>query len=179
MAEKATLARPYAKAAFIYAKEHQQMQLWSTFLASLAMLSKDARVTAYLTNPLHNREHLVQFLSKMSDVDGQPMLQNFLWLLVSNKRLGIIAEIASQFDELRQESEKILDVEVLTFAPELSQKQYAELTRVLRAKLDRNVSITVRQDKSLLGGMIIRAGHLVFNASTREKLEKLKHVLQS
>jgi len=179
MSEKATLARPYAKAVFLYAKEHQQLDAWSTFLTGLAALHKDARVLAYLSNPLHSREQLVKFLIDMLDARADQGVQNFLWLLVTSKRLNISAEVSEQFQALREANEKVLHVEVVSFAPNISQKQHEQLAQLLGTKFDRNVSITSRQDTTLLGGVVVHAGNTVIDGSVREKLEKLRACLKS
>ena len=104
--------------------------------------------------------------------------KNFLVVLSENRRLQLLPEISHQFDILKANREKAIDVEV-TAALELDADQQQMLSDALSAKLERKVNMQVRLDKSLLGGAVIRAGDTVIDGSIRGRLAKLAESLHS
>src|SRR4029453_11832342 len=119
MAEKATIARPYAKAAFQFARTHNAFDRWSEVLATASSVVQDERVAPLLTSPLVTPEQLSGLIG---DIVGQAKSKvtldehnrNFLATLASNRRLGLLPEIAEMFEALRAEAENIADVHVVS-----------------------------------------------------------------
>jgi F-type H+-transporting ATPase subunit delta len=172
MAEKATIARPYAKAAFDYASERKAFAAWSQLLATAAAVVADARVAKLLNSPRVAPAELAQMIADIggSSVDEQG--RNFLGTLAANRRLGLLPEIATMFEELRAEAEIVAEVQVTSALP-LDDAQKQRLTGALKKRLKREVRLHVDIDASLLGGAIVRAGDLVIDGSLRARLERL------
>ena len=82
-------------------------------------------------------------------------------------------DIKAIFEVLRAEQEKTLKVKVISFA-ELTKEQQAQLTSSLSQRLERQVTLEVNLDKSLLGGAVVHAGDLIIDGSVRGKLNKLR-----
>ncbi len=99
-------------------------------------------------------------------------------LLAQNKRLAALPEIAALYETLKSQKEQSVDVEI-TSAFALSDEQASKLAASLKQKLGREVNVTTAEDKSLVGGVIIRAGDLVIDGSVRGKLAKLAEKLNS
>jgi F-type H+-transporting ATPase subunit delta len=178
MAELSTLARPYAKAAFEYAMGSGALAPWSEQLATCAAVVSDERVSAVLDNPALTAEAQAKALNDLcGDATGE-QVKNFVRILASNKRLGLLPEIVAQFELFKANQEKSVDVEVIS-AFELDDALTQKLASVLRTKLEREVKVSTVTDASLLGGVKIRAGDTVIDGSVRGRLNKLAEAMNS
>jgi F-type H+-transporting ATPase subunit delta len=178
MAELSTLARPYAKAAFEYALNKQQLPQWSGQLATAAAVVADSGMEAVLDNPSLTAE---QQASMLSDVCGDAIsaqVSNFIAILAANKRLALLPEIHSMFVEFKANQEKTVDVEVVS-AFDLAEEAQDRLAVSLGKKLERQVTVRTSTDSDLLGGVLIRAGDLVIDGSVRGRLNKLAEAMNS
>ena len=178
MAEAATIARPYAKAAFEDARERNELAAWSGALAKAAGLAADARVLEALTSPKLSTDQFVAFFAGLGGpaIDGR--WQNFVRLLATYKRLALLPQIAGQFETLRADFENELDVQVTSAAP-MSAQQGAKLAAALTSRLKRSVRLATAVDPTLLGGAVIRAGDLIIDGSLTGRLQKLATALGS
>ena len=99
-------------------------------------------------------------------------------MLVQNKRLAALSEIAELYEQLKSQKEQSVDVEITSAFP-LTDEQANKLAGSLKHKLGRDVNFTTSVDKSLLGGVLVHAGDMVIDASVRGKLAKLAEKLNS
>ena len=178
MAEAATIARPYAKAAFETARERNELAAWSGALGKAAGLAADARVLEALTSPKLSIDRLVTSFAGLGGTAIDARWQNFIRLLATNKRLSLMPQIASQFEGLRADFEKELDVQITSAAP-MSADQAAKLASALKSRLKRTIRLATAVDPTLLGGAVIRAGDLVIDGSLTGRLQKLATALGS
>ena len=175
MAERVTTARPYAKAAFEYARQHKQFARWSQVLQIAAGVVSDAGVQKLLANPLVSAAQLVDLIA---DIAGTSLgkldteSRNFLETLAHNRRLGLLPEITEVYETLRAEVENIADVEVVSAFP-LEDKQRERLAQALQKRLRCEIRLTCAVDPNLIGGAIVRAGDLVIDGSLRARLDQL------
>ncbi len=177
MAERATIARPYAKAAFEYARDAKAFDRWSQGLNKAAAIVADPDVAALTKNPQMTTEQLVSFITEFDGPkpDGQTPdggLVNFVHVLAENHRLLLLPEIAKHYDELVAEVENTVDVEVIS-AIELNKAQADKLSQALAKRLQRKVRMQNTVDAALLGGAVVRAGDLVIDGSLKGRLERL------
>ena len=175
MAEYITLARPYAKAVFELARDKDTLDVWSRTLASLAGLCADVSVQELLVSPKASAPVRAEILIELAAKSGQKLdLQgrNFVGLLAENRRLGLLPDIAIDFERLRAEAENTLDVELRAAMP-VAPAEQKRIGDALHKKLGRNITLRYVQDKTLIGGAVIRAGDLVIDGSVREKLGRL------
>jgi F-type H+-transporting ATPase subunit delta len=100
----------------------------------------------------------------------------FLQALAEHDRLLLLEEVRNQFEALRAEQERTLDVDVVS-AFDLTEAQSEALKASLQKKYDREVSIASRTDASLIGGAVIRAGDIVIDGSVKGRLTKLVETL--
>jgi F-type H+-transporting ATPase subunit delta len=178
MAELSTLARPYARAAFEFARDRGELPTWSAQLASVAAVTRDPAMAQVLNNPALTAEQHAQTLK---DVCGDAVNghgQNFVSILASNKRLSLLPEISALFEQYKANQEKTVDVQVYS-AFEVAEKTSQTLAQVLKTKLEREVKVDTVVDKALLGGVLIRAGDLVIDGSVRGRLNKLAEAMNS
>lgn len=175
-ADRTTIARPYAKAAFAEARHSGRLQQWSEALRVAAAVVRDPRVEALLDNP-----HMTPFGLAMLviDIAGEQLDEhgrNFVRMLAENRRLGYLPEISSLFDELRDREEGWVDVTV-TSAVQLSPEQQSALADALARRLNRKVRIHGEVDPALIGGAVLRAGDLVIDGSLRSRLDRMAYEL--
>jgi F-type H+-transporting ATPase subunit delta len=177
MAEIATPARPYARAAFESASASSQLPAWSEFLARAAAVVHDPRVAGLIGNPRVAHEQLVELIAGLA-APGAPQSapaspqHSFLQLLSHNRRLPLLPEIAAQFEVLRAQAEHVADVELIS-ARELSPQQSQMLRTALERRLGRSVRLHERVDADLIGGAIVRHGDFVLDGSVRGRIERL------
>ena len=172
MAEKATIARPYAKAAFQYAREHNAFAQWSEVLATASAVVTDAQVEKLLSSPRVTATDLVDLIAGVVGSKLDANGRNFLATLAQNRRLRFLPEISAMYEALRAEIEQIADVEVIA-AADLNEAQRTRLTTALKKRLQREVRLHVSVDPSLIGGAIVRSGDLVIDGSLKAGLDRL------
>jgi len=176
LADKTTVARPYAKAAFEQASDDKRLAEWSDALRSGAVVVKDARVENLLGNPQVTPSQLsgLVFDIAASKLDGDG--RNFFDMLAENRRLAYLPEIAVLFDELKDKAEGVVDVTVTSAAP-LDAGQQKTLSSALERKLKRSVRLHCETDPKLIGGAVVRAGDLVIDGSVLAKLHRIAYEL--
>jgi len=172
MAEKSTIARPYAVAAFELAKEQNDLARWSDMLGFAAIVVTDEVMQDYLSNPAVAQETLTRLMLEVCGDQLNPMGQNFIKVLIANKRLNVLPEIVVLYNDLRADAEKTVEAEVISAFP-LSDAQTNALIESLKKRLGREVSLVSKVDENLLGGAIVRAGDLVIDGSVSGQLDKL------
>ena len=176
MADKSTIARPYAKAAFEEARERGRLGPWSEALRTSAAVIGDARVEALLGNPRVTPEQLAALVSGIAGPQLDEQGRNFVRTLADNRRLALLPQIAMRFDELKSEAEGIADVTVTSAAP-LDEAEQRKLAAALERRLGRSVRLQCTTDPALIGGAVLRAGDLVIDGSLRRRLERIAYEL--
>jgi F-type H+-transporting ATPase subunit delta len=178
VAERATIARPYAKAAFEYARDANAFAQWSQGLIAAAEIVADPRVAALTKSPQWTAANVVGLITDVAGAKFDSGLQNFVALLAENRRLALLPEIAAHYEALRSAAENTIDVEVVS-AVALDAAQQETLTLALSARLKRRVRMRTSVDASLLGGATVRAGDLVIDGSLKGRLQRLATDLTS
>lgn len=169
-----TLARPYARAAFSLAREHGRLAPWSHLIGFAAAMASDERVARLLGHPVLTHDDALMLLLPDGDVD--PNFRQFLTVLADNRRLALLPEIATQFEALRAEAERIVQVRV-TSATALGAAEVETLSAALRRRFGSDIQLTQAVDEALIGGAIIDAGDVVIDGSVRGKLARLQATL--
>lgn len=172
MAELATVARPYAEAAFKAALDAHALAPWEEGLALAGAIAADPEMTALLANPRLGRpdKRAVFF-----GVGGErlPMpVRNLVTLLIDADRAGLLPEIARQFEALRRAHENILQVTIVSAKP-MADAERDALAATLAAKHGRRVVATVKVDETLIGGARIHVGDEVIHGSVRDALDQM------
>ena len=178
MAEAATVARPYAKAAFMSARDTQSLPEWSQALQASAGMSLDARIAAALGDPNFGEDKVVALFAGLGGAKIDAHWQNFVRLLSENKRLELLGHITEQYDMLRAQFENELDVQI-TSAVAMSAEQNAKMVDSLKKRFKRDIRMTNAVDPSLLGGAVIRAGDQIIDGSIKGRLQRLATDLAS
>jgi F-type H+-transporting ATPase subunit delta len=176
MADKTTIARPYARAAFAEARGDQRLGPWSEALRVGAAVVQDARVQPLLGNPHVSSQQLAQLVVDVAGSQLNEHGRNFVQTLAENRRLAYLPEISKLFDELKDAAEGVVDVTVISAAP-LAEGEQRTLAEALARKLKREVRLHVTTDPALIGGAVLRAGDLVIDGSLRSRLERIAYEL--
>ena len=177
MAELATLARPYANAAYELAKQGECIDTWRNALQMLVEAATTDEVQALIGSPVVTHVQKAHALNDMlAETGTSEEIRRFVSVLAENQRLDLLADIASQFEARRAEDEKVLDVTITSALP-IGDSEKAMFETALRKRFDRDVTITLETDASLLGGAFIRAGDTVVDGSVRGKLAKMQEAL--
>jgi F-type H+-transporting ATPase subunit delta len=180
MADRSTIARPYAKAAFREAKQAGTLAQWATMLEAAAAIAADARVTALFGSPKVTPLQLGQLFIEVAGAGAQAGIddggRNFLQMLADNRRLGFLPEIARLFQQYKDEAEGLVDVQV-TAATQIDAGEQQKIGAALEKRFGRKVRVHTDVDASLIGGAVVRAGDLVIDGSIKSRLERLAYEL--
>ncbi len=168
------LAGRYATALFGLARDQKQIDTVSQSLMKLRAALRDSADFATLTtSPLIGREQGMKAILAAADTLGvDPLTRNFLGVLARARRLAILDTVIRDFNALAAHARGETTAEVTSAHP-LDDDQVAALKAKLTASLGRDVSVDLRVDPSILGGLIVRVGSRMTDSSIRTKLDNL------
>lgn len=178
MTELATLARPYAGAIYKLAKEAGTAEEWSNNLNFLSVAMEDELLASAAENPRVGKSQFTNLLLDIGKGHLSTEGENLVRLLVENSRLSLVSQIHSIFEAYRAADEGYVDAEVVSAFP-LTKEAEKQLAKTVEGVLKRKVHFKVSEDKSLIGGVIVRAGDTVIDASVSGQLQKLAKKLYS
>jgi F-type H+-transporting ATPase subunit delta len=176
MADRLTIARPYARAAFEQARQSGTLSAWSEALGRAAAAATDPRVRALYGSPKVTDEQLAALIVEVSGSGLDEKWRNFIRLLAENKRLPFLPEIAEIFEQLRAEAERMVDVAITSAVP-MGEAEQQKLVAALERRFGRKVRVRTDVDPSLIGGAVVRAGDLTIDGSVKARLENLARQL--
>lgn len=178
MADFGAVARPYARALFEVAQADNELQAWSSALACAAVVIEQPEARAWLAQPGQSNEDRARYVGSLCEgVVGAEKLAtpagaSLLGVLSENDRLTAFPEIARQFDQLKVQAEKKIEVRITSATP--VEPDLAEtLSSALQRNLGRSIELTLEVDADLIGGAVIEAEDKVIDASVRSRLERL------
>jgi F-type H+-transporting ATPase subunit delta len=172
MADRLTIARPYAKAAFRQAQADGRLGTWSVALERAAAAVSDPRVRALFGSPKITPAQLTELVAGVAGGELEQGGRNFVALLAEAKRLPFLPEIAQIFASLKDEAERVVDVHI-TSATELGKPEEAQLVAALEKRFSRKVRVAAAVDPQLIGGAVVRAGDLTIDGSVKARLARL------
>ena len=195
MADLSTLARPYAKAAFDYAKEHGAVNEWQDYLSVMNTIVSDKAFAEYLNNPAIQASAKVAALTDIyqqtaaddsnnvfktlsTAIDGgtsssNHAFVNYLTQLAEQDRLALLPSIDERFGLLKAADAKEVHAYVTSAYP-LTQSQELMLENRLATSLNASVVLHVNVDPSLIAGVTIKIGDKLIDDSVRGNLKQLK-----
>lgn len=178
MAEITTVARPYAKAAFSYAREQNALAKWNEMLSFAAAVVSDEKMAAHISRPqltaVQQADAVAAACGDKLDAAGR----NFVRQLCSNRRIGALPAVLVQFQQMVAELEKLGEVTVRSAYP-LGDDEVAKLTASLKRRFNQDVRVDVKVDPALMGGIVVQFGDQVIDGSVRSRLAKLASTLNS
>jgi len=172
VSELTTAARPYARAAYAYSSENNDIQQWADMLSFSAAVAEDEMMKTALDQPTLNRMQKADLFNEVCEGKLDDAGKNFIKMLAENDRIALLPDIAVLFHHYKTEAEGAIDAQLIS-AMDVSDEQVQAIAASLTKRLGKKVSLSTQIDKSLLGGAIIRAGDMVIDGSVRGRLEKL------
>jgi len=176
MAELVTIARPYAQAVFSLAKDKGQLAQWSEMLRFMAEVWSNDRVQLALANPKFTKDDVERFLLGICGERLDGIAHNLLQILVRNDRLPALSRIVELYEQLREQYENIVEASVDSAFP-LSEQQLASLVANLERRTGRKVQAAVTVAPELIGGVTVKIGDDVWDASVRGQLDNMATAL--
>lgn len=174
MASMTIIAKPYAKAAFEFASEHNAIDQWAKELSSFSQVLESKDVAEIVKSPMVSQTEIVEATKK--DLDSS--FSNFLALLAENNRLEALPFVAIEFQALRNAQLNNKSA-LVTLAYQADETMLKDLKSSLEKRFDCSIELDVKVDKSLIGGAIVRVGDTVIDDSVSGRLEKMKSILLS
>ena len=172
------LAQVYARSLFEVAREHAKLDVLREQLAQFAdALDANRQLAMFFFSPYFSSEEKQQALERAIE-GAEETLLNFLKVLIENHRMPVIFRIRQEYQRLWDEENRTLPVEV-TSAIALDQTTTESLARTIGERAGRKVTLEARVDPDILGGIVVRVGNSILDASIRNRLEQLRrHVAQ-
>jgi F-type H+-transporting ATPase subunit delta len=167
------IAQVYSRSLFEVGKEQGKLDALREQLGQFAdALDQNRELAVFFFSPYFSTNEKQDALSR-SLVDADPAFTNFLELLIENHRMPAIFRIRHQYERLWEEENHMLPVEI-TSAIELDQATTDDLGRKIGERAGRKVKLTARVDPEIIGGIIVRVGNSILDASIRTRLEQLR-----
>jgi F-type H+-transporting ATPase subunit delta len=172
MADFTTAARPYAKAVYELANETGALDSWGDALANLANVVNDSQVAEMLSSPDLGKQKKGELVIQVMGDNLNEQQQNLVKLMAENNRFQLMSDVLEQFEVARAKADNKIEAEVVS-AFELSAQQTDELINTLKNKLGCDVTLTTTIDESLIGGVVVKAGDTIIDASMKSQLDSL------
>lgn len=177
-ANNSLVARRYAQAILELALEHNNLDEWRGDLTTLAQVWSDTRITARLDDPKLGRTRRMEEARAALQGRINPLALNMVLLLVGRGRAGLVPLIAAAFDRLERERERRVTASVISAIP-LTDEQQTRLKEQLSRRTDRTVDLETRVEPSIIGGLIVRVGDELIDASVAGRLRRIEAQLSS
>ncbi len=178
MAERTTIARPYADAAFEIARDANDLAPWAGMLRLVESLVADPRVADALGSPRLSGDDKAALLLSIAGDRLDARMRNFVTVLVEADRIGLMPEIRALFDAMRDEAEGVAKATIES-PMELTQQQVAGLADALARRFGKRIEATVKPNPALIGGARITVGDTVIDGSVQGRLEAMAHALRA
>jgi ATP synthase F1 delta subunit len=167
------IASVYARSLFEVAKEQGKLDKVRDELGEFAdALHGSRELQVFLFSPYFSTKEKSEGLDKAVSGADETVL-NFLKLLVEKHRMPVLFRARAEFDRLWEEENKLLPVTV-TSAVELPQATIKQIGDRIAEQTDRKVDLQSRVDPDILGGIVVRVGNSVLDASIRNRLENFR-----
>ena len=167
------IARVYAEALFSAAKEEDKLDVIREQLGQFAdAVEQNHELQVFLFSPYFSSAEKSEGLRRAIG-GAEPELLNFLELLNDKHRMPVISRIRRKFEELWAKENRRLEVTV-TSSVELDQGVAEKIGEEIEKQTGQSVELKQEVDDDILGGLVVRVGNMVLDASLRNRLEKLR-----
>ena len=173
------LAGRYAGALFELAQDQDVLDAIATDLHSLRdLLEESADLARLIRSPVLSRDEQARALAAVGERAGfAPLTRQFLGLLAHKRRLFALPDVIEAYDAMLAEHRGEVGAEVVSAVP-LSEEQLESVKQQLTAAVGQTVQLSTAVDPSLLGGLVVRVGSRMIDASIRTKLHQLELALK-
>jgi F-type H+-transporting ATPase subunit delta len=167
------IAAVYARSLFEVAKEADKLDVIRDQLGEFAdALAKSYELQVFFFSPYFSTQEKQDGLDRaLSDAD--PMFENFLKLLIENHRMPVLFRVRRAYEELWREENKLLQVQV-TSAVKLDPQTIESIGDRIAEQTGRKIDLSADVKPHILGGIVVRVGNSILDASVRNRLEQLR-----
>jgi F-type H+-transporting ATPase subunit delta len=167
------IAAVYARSLFEVAQEQNKLDTVREQIGAFAdALDETRELQVFFFSPYFSTPEKVEGLDKVV-TGAEPILQNFLKLLIEKSRMPAVFRVRRTFDELWQRENKLLPVEI-TSAIELDKKTVKQIGDRIGEETGQKIELSERVEPDILGGLIVRVGNSIIDASIRARLDSLR-----
>jgi ATP synthase F1 delta subunit len=167
------IATVYARALFEAAQEQGRLDVVREQLGEVAdALDSNRDLQVFFFSPYFSTKEKQDGLARTL-TDADPLLTNFLELLIEKHRMPVIFRMRRRLDTLWEQENRLLPVHV-TSAIALEDEAVAQIGERIGAQTGRRVELTATVDEGILGGIVLRVGNAILDASIRNRLEQLR-----
>jgi F-type H+-transporting ATPase subunit delta len=167
------IAAVYARSLFEVAKERDKLDVVREQVGAFADALDDSReLQVFFFSPYFSSIEKSDGLDR-AVTDADEIVVNFLKLLIENHRTPVIFRVRREYDGLWREENKLLPV-TITSAVELDQATVSQIGDRIAEQTDRKIELSAQVDPEILGGMVVRVGNSILDASIRNRLEQLR-----
>jgi len=167
------IAQVYARALFEVAVEHDSLDEIREQLDQFAdALDKNRQLASFFFSPYFSADEKKDGLAR-AVTDANPAFANFLQALIERHRMPAIFRIRAEFIDLWDEAKRLLPV-LITTAVELDSATVQNLSKRIGDQVDRNIEMSTAVDPEILGGVMLRVGNVILDASIKNRLEQLR-----
>jgi F-type H+-transporting ATPase subunit delta len=174
------IAQRYSTALFELAEEKKKLKPLSGELEALQAMLKDSdalnRLCTDPTIPLQELAGTIKALTKKAKFSS--LLENFLYTLAENGRMEALPSIIKAFFVQLHSKNDELVAEVIT-AVKMKKTQTTRLEKILKAHFGKKVTLQIEENAALLGGLRIRVGGQLIDASVQGRLQRMESHLQT
>jgi F-type H+-transporting ATPase subunit delta len=178
MAELTTIARPYAEAAFRLARDANALPAWSGMLNLLAGIAAEPKVAGALDNPKLTAADKAALVLSIAGDRLDATGRNFVQVLVTADRIGVLPQIQTLFEALKNDTDGVSKARIDTAFP-LTDAQAADLNAALERKFGRKIETTINVDPALGGGARITVGDTVIDGTIEAQLAAMATQLRA
>ena len=174
------IAQPYAQALMSVAQSKNQTEQFGEDVRSLrSLLSESAQLQNFFENPFIQPENKKAVINQILGEGANTYLRNFLMLLVDRKRISLLSAICRQYLALLRQLNQTVLAEVISAVPLTEAQQQAVTEKVIAMTNARSVEVDAKIDREIIGGVIVKVGSQVIDASLRGQLRRLSLRLSS
>jgi F-type H+-transporting ATPase subunit delta len=167
------IAAVYARSLFEVAKDSDKLDDIRAQLGEFAEALADSHeLQVFFFSPYFSTQEKEEGLDKALD-GADPVFENFLKLLIENHRMPVLFRVRRAYEALWREENKLLPVQI-TSAVELDKSTVKELGDRIAEQTGRKIDLAAEVEPDILGGIVVRVGNAVLDASIRNRLEQLR-----
>ena len=173
------IARRYAKALLLIAKEDDQIEIYRGELQTVTdMFLQQKELDQAVNNPLHDFDARRKVLGNIVEkLNLSATLSSFLMLLFDKRRFGFLESINDNYQRMADEEKGVARASLVA-ATELPAETIEKIRTTLSNKTGKDIILEVEKDPSLIGGIVTRIGDLVLDGSIRTQLLNMRETLK-
>ena len=167
------IAQVYARALFEVATEHDALdEIHDQLNAFAGAMNENRQLAMFFFSPYFSAAEKKDGLTR-GVTDANPAFSNFLEALIERHRMPAIFRIRDEFTSLFDEERKLLPVQI-TSAVALDDETVQSLGRRIGDQIDREIEVSASVDPNIIGGVVLRVGNVILDASIKNRLEQLR-----